>query len=49
METEGPEAFRKPRELFSHTDFFEERVTVIPPDVTLTGDEDFGGMLFHIY
>ncbi|CAM9873374.1 unnamed protein product [Pylaiella littoralis] len=43
----GP--LRKPEEYFVSTDFFEERETVIPPDVTLAQDEDLGGMLFHVF
>eukprot|EP00904_Undaria_pinnatifida_P004808 jgi/Undpi1/1457/HiC_scaffold_11.g04848.m1 len=49
LQEEGPAAFRKPGEFFKRAEFFEERETIIPPDVTLSGDEDLGGMLFHVF
>lgn len=49
MKEEGAGAFRKPEEYFTRSEFFEEQETAIPPDVTLAGDEDLGGMLFHVY
>lgn len=49
MKQEGASSLRKPEEFFVATDFFEERETVIPPDVTVAEDEDLGGMLFHVF
>lgn len=49
LKEEGAEAFRKPQEYFARCDFFEERETNIPPDVTIAEDEDLGGMIFHVF
>lgn len=49
LKQEGASSLRKPEEFFVSTDFFEERETVIPPDVTVAEDEDLGGMLFHVF
>lgn len=49
LKEEGAGSLRKPEEFFVSTDFFEERETVIPPDVTVAEDEDLGGMLFHVF
>lgn len=49
LQQEGASSLRKPEEFFVSTDFFEERETVIPPDVTIAEDEDLGGMLFHVF